>query len=135
MWIGIEVQFLFLMKNIIFLVLLRVKIILGSKTILTHSKLEFFGPGGPKLIWRSNFCFFHFLKKFIISFFFENTLKMFVWVWPIILWTEKNTHPSDVEFFSDSKLLVVTQNTLYYHNGLCLQHQNMNPQGPPNNSS
>ena len=40
---------------------------------------------------RSDFCFFHFLKNFIISFFFQNTLKMFVWVWPIILWTKKNT--------------------------------------------
>ena len=36
-----------------------------------------------------DFCFFHFLENFIISFFFKNALKMFVWVWPIILWTKK----------------------------------------------
>ena len=40
---------------------------------------------------RSDFCFSHFLKNFIISFFFEITLKMFVWVCPMNLWTKK-TH-------------------------------------------
>ena len=37
-------------------------------------KVGIFGPGGHK-IWRSNFCFFHFLKNFIISFFFKIPLK------------------------------------------------------------
>ena len=49
------------------------------------------GLGSQKLTLRSDFCFSHFLKNFIISFFFEITLKMFVWVWPIYLWTKKNT--------------------------------------------
>ena len=65
--------------------------VLGPKNNLTPSKLKFFEPWSPELILRSDFCFSHFLKNFIISFFFKNILTMFIWVWLIILWTEKKT--------------------------------------------
>ena len=90
-WIEIKVQFLFLMKKNHFLVLVRVKNPkMGyPKKHFDPLKVGFFGPGGHELKLRSYFRFFHFLTNFIISCFFQYPIKMFVWVWPIILWTKK----------------------------------------------
>ena len=75
-----------LRTNFGFWLLLRVKNpkmgylqnILGPKNNITPSKLKFLEPWGPELILRSDFCFFHFLKNFIISFFFENIWSNFL---------------------------------------------------------